>query len=623
MALLASALPAHAQAPTAPIIYNFDGPNPKIPFTPYSTPGGVTAAVKVIPENGAVTLRNLAGGSFGVNFGIAPIDVEKYPYITFDYQVDNQTKVDFFLRINGKYHGIGFTGPAQMRPGSVLLGKVPNVVADGQWHRAVLPVREWLHTLYPVSGGLTIDEFIAGNWNNEGYLMAGMGGNGPGAQWKIDNLALLAPGTQTVDVSQAGVGRYSLDGGKPGPSGKFEQLSEGMHSIVAYDKAGKEVATVPYLATAAPHTGTPQWQDNDLVWPVFVGSGLDTRNVVLKVDEKPYPIDSPFVRFDGAKSEIRLRAGDAGLSWPDKATVALSLDGLKDTLGRGPDHAVSTVALDYSKHDAPAPAPTLTFDGIQLPGTGTFETGTDEWTSMEIGQFPGAIVDRVARGGTDLSNQYCLRMTCPRTATPFAVKIRSTPFDAAKFPILRFDYKITDRLRLDFRFTWNGSAYSIRFADRDTPVPRIGTIDNVQADGNWHTAEVPLLQWMKATQPGATNFTISDFSAMDDAWMGNAKGVQWWVDNFQFVPQLDNNTLKAAAQINDVTGLKGISWQLNTDPATVPDETAEGRDRIQTTGEGRTFLHVRAQNGAGHWSPAVHLPVMFVAPVAPPPPPGP
>jgi hypothetical protein len=91
------------------------------------------------------------------------------------------------------------------------------------------------------------------------------------------------------------------------------------------------------------------------------------------------------------------------------------------------------------------------------------------------------------------------------------------------------------------------------------------------------------------------------------------------VDNFQFVPQLDNNTLKAAAQINDVTGLKGISWQLNTDPSTVPDETAEGSSRIQTTGEGRTFLHVRAQNGAGRWSPAVHLPVLFVAAAGPAP----
>jgi hypothetical protein len=612
-------VPAAAQNQTPPLFFDFNGRVTDSPVVPYSTPGGVPAAVDVKVADGALTMTNKAGGSFGVTFKMTPFDPDQLSYIAFDYRVDKETKVDLFLRVNGKYHGIGFTGPVKMRPGSILLGRVPGVRVDGQWHRAVLPVRDWLRSLYPKADSLKVDEFIAGNWNNEGYLMAGIGGNGPGASWSIDNLALLATSpADKADFTRAGAATYSLDGETPKTSGQFGRLSDGYHTIVIRDKKGDLLATVPYLAASSLKAGTPQWQGNDIVLPLTAPNGLDTKALKLKVDNKEYALDSPFLKWEIDNADLRFAAGDAGLSWKQGDTVSLILDGFKDARGTGPGTASSVLTMEYGKHDGPMEQPRVTLEGIASLGDGTFENSLDQWGPQDMNGFPGAVVERVKREDAMPGNEYAVRLTCPRTGTPFGTRIRQQSFDASQFPIISFDYKATDRLRLDFRLNWNGTPYSIKFTDRDTQTPRLGTVDGVTTDGRWHHAEIPLLRWMKQTRPDATTFQVDNLGLADDNWLGNARGVQVWFDNFQFVPRINGTTVNGQVQLSDVTGLKGLSWSVDMVPLSMPDQNADGTNRFQISGDGRCWLHIRAQNGAGAWGPAAHTPLLFEKPAPPP-----
>ena len=58
--------------------------------------------------------------------------------------------------------------------------------SDGKdgWKRAHILLRAWLRAQLPDAKSVVVDEILVGNWDNSGYLMAGIGGNGPGANWQ-------------------------------------------------------------------------------------------------------------------------------------------------------------------------------------------------------------------------------------------------------------------------------------------------------------------------------------------------------------------------------------------------------------------------------------------------------
>ena len=83
-----------------------------------------------------------------------------------------------------------FTGPTGVRPGAISLGDAEITQGKEGWKRAHIPLRARLRALLPNPKTLVVDEILIGNWDNSGYLMAGIGGNGPGANWQMDDLRL-------------------------------------------------------------------------------------------------------------------------------------------------------------------------------------------------------------------------------------------------------------------------------------------------------------------------------------------------------------------------------------------------------------------------------------------------
>ena len=209
-------------------------------FAPYAVPNGLPSGARMELDGGALKIVNTHAGSFGVTTGLPSFDALKFSHLSFDYRMQPSVKVNIFLRVNGKYHGIIFSGPDRVRAGSIKLGTIADVQTDDAWHRADLPLRDWLQTLYPTADKFTIDDIIIGNWDNEGYLVAGFGGNPVGATYFLDNFSLSGPrspaGEAKFDLKSSGDAKltYALDDGEYQPvSGQTLSLktSDGPHLL--------------------------------------------------------------------------------------------------------------------------------------------------------------------------------------------------------------------------------------------------------------------------------------------------------------------------------------------------------------------------------------------------------
>ncbi len=554
----------HAQAPKT---WNFSDPgfkedaaNPLV--SPYAAPGGVAASVTIERKAGALRFTNRAGGSFGLKFNVAPFDAAQFPTLNFDFARSPSAKINLFFKVNGAYYGVIFSGPNRVRPGSFLLGSVPNV---GEKGRVVLPLRDWLRRFQPKAEKLMVEEMLAGNWDNEGYLLAGIGGNGPGATWSLGSFALQNTPS-------------------PAPPARF---------------------------------GAPVWEGNRIVWPLQSGF-LDTTKAILNVRDgqsavenafenefSPVSLETALDAKNAVTQRVVFEAGDVGFAPKDGAKIDLTL--ANGAAGAAPI-ASATLPFSLGSHAANVPLPRLTWNELVARDelmNSDFE-GLDAPFDFALGSNATVQLDPMA----PFNGQKSLQFYNPRTASPFDASFQIAPFDAALLPILTFAYRSEDRLRVDFRLLWEGKPYVIRFSDRDGGATKLGEIENIP-DGNWHRAILPLYDWMKRSRPDATNFKIDSFGVADDGWKGNARGVKWNIDDFRAAPQ-QTTSLRASVTLRDVAGVSAVSYFIDQKDAGDVDRTPEGGPKLDISLAGRAaglyWLHLRAQNGAGAWSNTAHFP---------------
>lgn len=609
-----------------------------VPFEAFAVPGGVPSGARFVMENGTLKMTNAFAGSFSVDTKIKPFNADKHSHIFFDYKLTPDVKVNLFFRVNSKFYGVTFSGPNRVRPGSVLLGKIAGVKADNQWHRAHIPLRDWLRENDPLATSLDVDMVVFGNWDNEGWLMAGIGGNGPGATWWIDNFTLVGSGPGEAkfelrdDEGKAlpnpPAAQWNLDGKKVGEGASVSTAaSDGFHLLEARDAGGKLLAAYPiFAAPAAPKIGAARLDGDMIHIPISAPAGLKLSDLKLTLNGQDYGITSHFLQWDG--EELTFDAGAAGMQWKDGAPVTLALNGVQDEQKRSAPAWQSKLTVSYATHKEAPGVPHVLIEGVPTPrprpqlrsedtpqptvpapifgaGDGTFEESMDEWLTTSEGD---ALLDR--DDSTAASGKYSLRLTSPANAARFWATIRTSGFDAAKVPVVSFDYKIPPQLRADFMLLFDGKTYSIQFTDKDNPAPRIGSVPDVIADNQWHHTEFNLGSMLREIAPGRNEYRVDSFYIGDGGWLGNARGVQYWFDNFQFVPLVKGTPLQVTVAVDDVTGVKGVSWVLDDKPDTpVPAEAKAGTNKIELNGTGRKWLHVRAQNGAGEWSPALDVPL--------------
>jgi hypothetical protein len=589
-------------------------------FVTYQRPGDVSSDVDVKSVDGALQMTNVHPGSFGVDTKMSAFDALKFGDIFFDYKLPAGVKVNFFFHINGNYYGVIFSGP-DMRPGTTLLGKIPDVVADNKWHHAHIPLRQWLQGVEPMTSAFKVDEIVIGNWDNTHWLMAGIGGNAAGANWQLDNWTLAATGPAQAEFALteddgkplASPQKYfwALDGG-PASALTSSNLSIGVRSgfhLLQISDSNKHVINEYgfYAATDNPQIGQPTLQNNDITFPITSFAGVNSSKVSLQANDKTFDFKNPALHWNDNATAIILDAADAGLSWKNNQSVAVQLSGVEDFLAHAAPPVKSTFTVNYKNFTAVPPLPTLA--NYADMGSGSFETSLDSWKG---GDKFDAILQRDT--STAASGYASLKLTCPSNAAAFTAWVRQDSFDASAYPYLEFDYRVPPQLRVDLLLKVNGQDYSIGFTDHTPGPPRLGQIADVKTDMQWHHASVPLLQMLQKTLPTADKYQVSSVAFGDTGWLGNAEGFTYWLDNFHFVPAVNGNYFKTDVQLRDVTGVGGLSWKLSPSMNIDVPRTAENKTAaLDLKGNGVQWLGLRAQDGAGNWSPAAQIPLALDA----------
>ncbi|MGD9498411.1 MAG: hypothetical protein AB7Y46_19110, partial [Armatimonadota bacterium] len=486
---------------------------------------------------------------------------------------------------------------------------------------------------------LASDLFI-GNLNSTDYLDCGFGGNHAGTTVCLDNFALYRPSPGEVQVLARAVSNVQITGwaialdddphGKPGDEvtsedGKLALSVPGdgrwyVHARPRLaDGSWGETETMAVAvdntppAVLAPAPGGGVLSDGPLQIQLADagGIGVNPASIRLKVGEQELSADSAAVNFDPATEILSVDLPRLGHSFPSGGTVDVALVAVADRNGAAMKDAVAWTLETGPDLDSVPPEPPVLAVGELPLIRDDFETDMGEWSNW--GAEGGAMLSR--DDTTAASGRYSLKLYNPADGGSFGAYIRKSAFDAGRYRIVRFAYKIPERLRADIMVHVNGTRKAIRFTDTDSSYERIGQVPGVVADNQWHSAEFNLYEMLRASDPHAPGYKVLQMWIADSGWTANAPGQVYHIDDFELVPVVSAaKPLRLAWQVLDITGLGGVNWVIDRNPASeLAPRTLTTASSVQYTDPSDVdgWLHVRAADSAGNWSQTAHRRVVI------------
>jgi len=137
-------------------------------------------------------VNGIGGGPFALALRPRVFSAFDIPKLAFDIKAEPGTKVDFYLECHGKRYRIVLTGPVDPVAAAETLKILPDLRADGRWHHVEIDLLGELRRLHPEDESLLVWEPTLANYSNDGYLLAGIGGNRAGARYWLRNVVLGA-----------------------------------------------------------------------------------------------------------------------------------------------------------------------------------------------------------------------------------------------------------------------------------------------------------------------------------------------------------------------------------------------------------------------------------------------
>lgn len=178
-----------------------------------------------------------------------------------------------------------------------------------------------------------------------------------------------------------------------------------------------------------------------------------------------------------------------------------------------------------------------------------FEDGIENWHTKY-----SAVGARLSLAKKD-DGTNCLKLTNQITPSNFSSSIITEPYDAKEYPFIKFDYKIPKDLKINFQIKTGNKWYDIVFTDDekiywDVNMEKIGKVDNVIADDNWHTVYINLYEML---EDKTNDFIIQELTMVDWDVTGfmklefghNKKDLSYYIDNFIIAPSSSDLVTKA------------------------------------------------------------------------------
>jgi len=491
------------------------------------------------------------GGAFRTDIITKPIQPGEMPIVSLDYRHSPNTALALYAVAGGQRFRADFIGKVTQDGDSVAMGgftteKLDQSMAQQGWKRARFPLRQALRQFFPTGEMPRIEELYVANLSTRPEHVGGLEANAKGAvfEWRR---------------SVRGVG-------------------------IARDGASPDKAVQPSLTTG-------------VVKLKVDTESTDPHDWSVSVNKRAIPWGSAGLTWHSATGEIHIDLAAAGFTFAHGEDVRLALT--------APYVGSDPVLLDWTyrmpEDKTPPTAPLVAT--LQGPDrVDTFETSLGSW--RRIGGEQGATLWRDTT--TAASGNSSLRLFHRDLTGSFGALVTDKPFDARRWPMITFDYRLKPEVQLSLICEIDGKWFEFRFSDSNRTFRTVGTIQNVLRDGQWHQATVDLLG---AVRRSGTNVnTISRLFFADTGYMNNVQDAFWNIDNFRFVPALPAGQAGAINwQANDLSGIAGYSWSFDNAAETVPDEAPEDDPPGATPPANTTYLHVRAKDRAGNWGPATHF----------------
>ncbi len=157
-------------------------------LVPTYAPGTSLALDTKTSASGGSSLRvtnSAQSGPFTVHPVVSQFRASDWPIISFDYRFSPDVKLNLYLITNGDWHVVTLTADEPDAPQIIPIGAA-EIIADGKWRRAEIDLESLLKATYPQFKIFQIRELVLSPpWSS--YTRCGIGGNGGGTQYWIDN----------------------------------------------------------------------------------------------------------------------------------------------------------------------------------------------------------------------------------------------------------------------------------------------------------------------------------------------------------------------------------------------------------------------------------------------------
>ncbi len=169
--------------------------------------------------------------------------------------------------------------------------------------------------------------------------------------------------------------------------------------------------------------------------------------------------------------------------------------------------------------------------------------------------------------------QWCLQARCTELGGLFGVALDCVPFEASRFPVLEFDYRATDELRVDLIVAVEGRRRVVKFTDNDHTWRPIGSVE-ATPDGQWHHASVNLRAMLAKAFGREAPLPVSDLAFATSGWPGNREDTRWWLENVQLRPVATSGAQEDTRPpiVTDLSPPDGASACPDTIAATLADD---------------------------------------------------
>ncbi len=144
-------------------------------------------------ENSFLRVENsINWGSFSTEIYKGEIDLETYPFISFDYKIGNDVKVSLYVKGKKSWYEINLTDEKKKyKRTGVKFGADMRMVCDEKWHTMKINLYELVKRYEP---NPKIYEIVMADWDEVGYGKIMAGRNLSGVCYYLDNIRVYSVG---------------------------------------------------------------------------------------------------------------------------------------------------------------------------------------------------------------------------------------------------------------------------------------------------------------------------------------------------------------------------------------------------------------------------------------------